>query len=297
MRSPIPGILLLVCIGLIGFFGLHSYEKVEAGYVGIKVNLLGSNKGVDSEVLGVGRYFLTWNEELYKFPTFQQTVAWTKPSDPNAGAFQFQSREGLSLSADISMSYTVNAAKVSDLFQKYRRGIDEITQVYLFNLVRDTLVQAAATRTAEELYGAGKNAFVSEVTESVRVKMKPVGINIDYVAIVGNVWLPTQVKQAIDAKVQAGQLAAQRATEIATAKAEAEKAVAAAEGESRSRKAIADAKAYAIITEAEAQKKANEMLSKSITEALIEYNKAQRWDGKMPQVVGSGGTLLQLGAK
>lgn len=279
------------------FIGIRGYEKVEAGYVGVKVNLLGSSKGVDSQVLGVGRYFLTWNEELYKFPTFQQTVAWSKPRDPNAGAFQFQSKEGLSLSADISMSYTVDASKVSELFQKYRKGIEEITQVYLYNLVRDTLVQAASTRTAEQLYGEGKNEFIAEVVESVRSKMRPVGINIDYIAVIGNVWLPTQVKQAIDAKVQAGQLAAQRATEIATAKAEAEKAVAAAEGEARSRKAIADAKAYAIITEAEAQRKANEMLSKSITEALIEYNKAQRWDGKMPQVVGSGGTLLQLGAK
>ena len=95
------------------------------------------------------------------------------------------------------------------------------------------------------------------------------------------------MKQAIDAKVQAGQVAAQRETEVATARAEAEKAVAKAEGEARSRKAIADANAYAIIKEAEAQKQANELLASSITPDLIEYNRTRKWDGKLPQVTGT----------
>lgn len=291
---PVIGIVLAIFMFFGGGYVFSNLEKVEAGYVGIKVNMLGSDKGVDSEVLGVGRYWIGWNQELYKFPTFQQTVSWSKPEDENSGAFQFQSKEGLSLSADVSMSYTLDPEKVHVLFQTYRRGIDEITDVYLYNMVRDTMVQFASSRTAENLYGEGKTEFVSDVTSAVREKMKSVGINIDYIAIVGNVWLPQQVKQAIDAKVQAGQLAAQRETEVATAKAEAEKAVATAEGEARSRKAIADANAYVIIKEAEAQKTANEMLSKSITPELIEYNKAQKWNGTMPQVMGAGATLMQL---
>ena len=92
-------------------------------------------------------------------------------------------------------------------------------------------------------YGEGKNLFVAEVNRLVRERMKPVGINIDYIAIVGNVWLPQNVKAAIDEKVKAGQLAAQRETEVATARAEADKAVATAEGEARSKKAIAEANA------------------------------------------------------
>jgi regulator of protease activity HflC (stomatin/prohibitin superfamily) len=293
-RAGFIATILFFVLLLGGGYAFFSLSKVEAGYVGVKVNLLGSNKGVDSEVLGVGRYWIGWNQELYKFPTFQQTAAWSKPSDPTAGAFQFQSKEGLSLSADVSMSYKIDPEKVHILFQTYRRGLDEITDVYLYNSVRDTMVQYASSRTAENLYGEGKAAFIADVTAAVREKMKPVGIDIDYIAIVGNVWLPAQVKQAIDAKVQAGQLAAQRETEVATAKAEAEKAVATAEGEARSRKAIADANAYVVLQEAKAQKQANEMLAKSITPELIEYNKMLRWDGKMPQVVGNNTPLLNI---
>jgi hypothetical protein len=40
-------------------------SKVPAGNVGVKVYLLGTNKGVDHEVLGVGRYWIGFNEELY----------------------------------------------------------------------------------------------------------------------------------------------------------------------------------------------------------------------------------------
>ena len=192
------------------------------------------------------------------------------------------------------MSYTLDPEKIHILFQTYRRGIDEITDVYLYNMVRDTMVQYASSRTAENLYGEGKTEFVSDVTSAIREKMKNVGVNIDYIAIVGNVWLPQQVKAAIDAKVQAGQLAAQRETEVATAKAEAEKAVATAEGEARSRKAIADANAYVIIKEADAQRTANEMLAKSITPELIEYNKAAKWNGSLPQVTGTTTSMMQL---
>lgn len=295
MRSGgfIFGLVISLIVAMAAYAAV-SYHKIEAGYVGVRVNLLGASKGVDAEVLGVGRWWVGWNQDLFRFPTFQQTALWSKPEDKHAGAFQFQSKEGLSLSADVSISYTVDASKVHLLFQRYRKGLDEITSVYLYNLVRDSMVQHASYRTAENLYGEGKQEFVTKVTDAVRAKMAPVGINVDYIAIVGNVWLPTQVKQSIDAKVQAGQLAAQRETEVATAKAEAEKAVAAADGEARSRKALADAAAYAILREAEAQREANEMLSKSITPELIEYNKISKWDGKLPQVTGGAGTLLNL---
>ncbi|MDU4375132.1 MAG: SPFH domain-containing protein [Bilophila wadsworthia] len=284
-------LLLIVCA-----FAIRSCAKVEAGYVGVRVNLLGGNKGVDSEVLGVGRYWIGWNQELYLFPTFQQTAAW-QGREGKSGAFQFQSKEGLSLSADMSLSFTVNPDMVSVLFQKYRKGIEEITNVYLYNIIRDVIVQVASSRTAESMYGDGKSAFVVEINKLVREKMQPIGINIDYIAIVGNVWLPQNVKMAIDEKVKAGQFAAQRETEVATARAEADKAVATAEGEARSKKQIADANAYAILAEATAQEKANQILAKSLTPELIQYNMATRWNGVLPSVTSGAVPFLNLGMK
>ncbi|OUO52289.1 hypothetical protein B5F76_07635 [Desulfovibrio sp. An276] len=285
--------LLVIPLLLLMCYVTSACSRVEAGYVGVKVNLLGGDKGVDSEVLGTGKYWIGWNEELYLFPVFQQTVAWTG-EDKSSGAFQFQSSEGLSLSADVSMSFIIDPEKVPVLFQTYRKGIEEITDVYLRNIVRDTMVQAASKRTAENLYGAGKNDFLAEVNATVSKKLEPIGIHLDYVAIIGNVWLPENVKQAIDDKVRAGQLAAQRETEVATAKAEADKAVAAAEGEARSKRAIADANAYALLTEAKAQQEANRILAESLTPELIQYNTINKWDGQLPKVTSDSVPMLQI---
>ena len=57
-------------------------------------------------------------------------------------------------------------------------------------------------------------------------------------------------------------------------------------------------RAKAILTEAEAQAKANELLSRSITPTLVQYEMSKRWNGQMPQVAGSAMPMIQLpGAK
>src|SRR4029453_3472052 len=53
-------------------------------------------------------------------------------------------------------------------------------------------------------------------------------------------------------------------------------------------------KAKAILAEAEAQARANELLSRSVTANLVQYEMAKRWDGKMPQVASSAVPMIQL---
>ena len=52
-------------------------SKVPVGNVGIKVNLYGSDKGINATELPTGRYWIGVNEELFVFPTFTQTYSWT----------------------------------------------------------------------------------------------------------------------------------------------------------------------------------------------------------------------------
>ena len=125
------GLLVLLLLFSVSMMGC---SKVPAGYVGVKVFLLGQAKGVDHEVLPVGRYWIGWNEELYLFPTFQQNYVWTK--SPNEGrsddeSFTFQTSEGLSVNTDVGISYHLDSVKIPQIFQKYRKGIDEITHIYI----------------------------------------------------------------------------------------------------------------------------------------------------------------------
>ena len=55
--------------------------------------------------------------------------------------------------------------------------------------------------------------------------------------------------------------------------------------------------AKAITGLAEAQAKANELLSRSITATLVQYEIAKKWDGKLPTYSGGGTPMIQLPAK
>lgn len=123
----------------ITIFGLSACVTVPAGNVGIKVNLLGSDKGVDDEQKSVGRYMRGMNESWFIFPTFTQNYVWTKnPTEgsENDESITFQTKKGMSASADVGISYHIKAYSVFKVFQKYRKGVDEITDIFLRNMVR-----------------------------------------------------------------------------------------------------------------------------------------------------------------
>src|SRR5688572_1014122 len=77
--GKLPGSKLMVAI-LIVIIGLilsavqpFTLERVDAGHVGIKVNLTGDNRGISKFEYKTGWVVVnTWVSKLYEFPTFQQ---------------------------------------------------------------------------------------------------------------------------------------------------------------------------------------------------------------------------------
>lgn len=277
----IGGIVALLVI-MIFFTTFVKYVKVPAGYRGVKVYLLGTSKGVEAEPLGIGRYFLTLNEEMYKFPTFTQNYNWTKDpyeGSPNDESISFQTKEGLSVNADVGISYAVNPDKVVDIFQKYRKGIDEITDIYLHNMTRDAFVLVASNKAIESVYGEGKAELLREVNALVKAQVEPIGINVEKIYLIGDLRLPESVVQSIEAKISATQKAQQRQNEVAEAKAAADKAIANARGESESTLLTAKAEAQALAMKAE-------ILNRN--PSLIKYEAIKKWDGIMPKFTGGG---------
>ena len=192
-------------------------SNVPPGYVGIKVFLTGGDKGVDSQQLGVGRYWLGINESLFLFPTFTQNHVWTKTNtegSPNDDSFTFQSRQGLSVNTDVGISYHIEADKVTTIFQKYRKGTEEITNVVLRNSVRDAFNKAGSTKDVEAVYGEGKAALMDEVLKIVQAELGPVGINVESLYLVGEMRLPSSVVDSINNKIQALQKTQQRESQL-----------------------------------------------------------------------------------
>lgn len=266
-------------IALLGV-SLAACSTVPAGHVGVKVYLLGGSKGVDSEELGVGRYWIGWNEQLYIFPTYMQNYTWVRGNN-DAGtsgdeSISFQTVEGMTANADVGVSYQLDPTKINKIFQTYRRGVDEITDTFLRNMVRDALVKQASTKPIEYIYGAGKADLMQAVQNDVQKQVENIGIKIDKIYWIGEIRLPQTVIDSINAKNAATQMAQQRQNEVAQARAEAEKKVAEAKGEADS-----------ILLKAKAQAEANRELSSSITPDLVQYRALDKWDGVLPRMTGN----------
>ncbi|MBU6249346.1 MAG: prohibitin family protein [Xanthomonadaceae bacterium] len=278
------GVLLLALASL----SLTQCSKVPAGNVGVKFKLYGDGKGSLQE-LPPGRYWVGWGYDLYTFPTFTQNYTWTRsPTEgsPNDESLTFQTVEGLSVNADVGITYHINPDKVTTIFQKYRKGVNEITDIYLRNMVRDALVKEASVLGIESVYGRGKAALIQSVQDDVSREVASTGIVIEKIYWIGELRLPATVVQSINAKIQATQMAEQRKNEIAQAQAEAAKEVAMAEGKAKAQLAIAEAEAQAIRMKGDALR---------ANPDVIQMSAVDKWNGQLPMYTGGNSVpLIQL---
>lgn len=272
MNKRFKAALLLTPLLLTGC-GLSS---VPAGYRGVKVNLYGSDKGVGEQSLGVGRYWLGWNEEMYLFPTFLQNYSWDKAKFSDDHRIIMQTSEGLSIKTAVGITYRIEPENIVKVFTKYRLGIEEITNTFLHNMVRDAMNTVASTMTVEAIYGSKKSIFIDKVNDLVKQEALLNGINVDKIYLIGSFDLPDNVVQSINAKIQATQNAMKVENEVQTARAEAQKRIVEAE-----------ANAKQITINAEAQAKANQILAKSLTSEFVMYQGILKWNGELPRFTGT----------
>lgn len=248
---------------------------VPAGFLGVKVDLYGDEKGVQQEVVGVGKYWLTWNEEIYQFPTFNQLHVYEQP-------FNFQTKDSMSVSAKVGVEYYVDQSKVSTVFQTYRKGVEEITQVNIRQNIADALIKDSGKMDIGTLAGEGRSKLLDSVTTSVKAKLDPIGIVIVKLSWTDDLTYPPQVTASINAKIEATQKTLLRENEIAQTKAEALKAIEQARGEADSITLLAKAEADAIALRGEALRQNPEVLQ---LEAI------NKWNGTLPQYMTSGSSM------
>lgn len=308
---------------LLGLLSLGmACTRVGPGYVGIKVNMTGSDRGVEDFPAQTGWVFYNpFATDVLVYPTFMQPVVWTKSTDegnPVNEEVSFGTKEGLVMTADVSLSYQLMAEKVPRFYVKFRNDdLRRFTHGYLRNLTRDKFNDVAATYGVEDIYGPKKEVFLTEVKRRINAVLEPVGAKVDdQFGFVGAPRPPAEIIGAINAKIAATQKAIQIENELRTSQAEAKKLeakangeaaarIAAARGEAAYAVALAEGEATATMARAEAAAKANDLVSRSITPAVLEWRRTElqlkwieKWNGARPSVEsGDNGLLLQLPVK
>jgi len=264
----------LALIPLAALVPLTSCSRVEPGHVGIRVTNFGSAAGVSDRALGVGWYFTPVGSNIYEYPVYTSTYAWTASSTEQSTTdegFNFQDRNGLNLSADVSVAYRVDPVKAPILFQKYRTDMAGIVAGPLRNAVRSALVEEAAKLGVEEIYGPRKGELITAVWKDVSRYFEPFGLHVEQLYWASNIRVPQQVLTQINTKIANEQAALAAQANVATVRANADAAIAEAEG-----------KAKASHIEGEALRANPEILRQRAIE---------KWDGKLPTYMAGGGQL------
>lgn len=301
----IGGVIFVFALGVL----IASCSKVEPGYVGIRVNMYGAQRGVEDFPLKTGRvWYNPFTEDVYKFPTFLQTVSWTRDineGNPIDESITFNSEEGAAINADISLSYRVRAEKVPYLFVEFRQPIENITNNYMRSQVRDAFSRAASKMRAVDIFGSRKPELLNKVKADLNERLRERGFEFDTIAFIGDLRADPRVIASINAVIEATQRAIEAENKVRQTKAEAQQRIEEERGKAESRvieaKAQAEAnllsaraRAEANLIEAEAQARANDVVAKSLSPTLIRWHTVRRWDGKMPQVTGGGTPLVEL---
>ena len=259
--------------------------KVRPGWVGIKVNNYGSRRGVEAYPIVTGMvWYNPFSEDVYKFPTFLQNVVWTQSKDEGESKDQsitFNSVEGATINADIALSYSILPEKVPTLFVKFRQSAEDITRVYMRSQVRDAFSRHASKMKVTDIFGEGKQQLLVDVKKDLNDNLGKEGFNFDMISFVGALRVGEDVKRSIDAVISATQRAIEAENKIRQSKAEAEQKVAEANGDAQS-----------ILLRAKAQAQANQIINASMTPALIQWQKIQKWDGHAVGKYVSGGTPI-----
>ena len=267
-------LLFVLVIALIIFFNyIAAVTRIGAGYVGVEVVLSGSQRGASEIPIRTGWVFYSpLRSQIIEFPTFVQTVKWT--ANLNEGRAQneemsYNSKEGMEIYSDVSLSYAIQPSRVPDFYVKYRvSDLETFTHGILRDIVRNSLNEVASTYNVEQIYGEQKTEFLNKVQALIQSKMDPVGVGIQQFGFIGAPRVPAVIAQAITNKAQAIQAAEQANNELAKTQAEAAKTVAQAEGEAK-----------AAVTRAQGEAEANRIRQTSLTPQLLEPAKDREPEG------------------
>jgi regulator of protease activity HflC (stomatin/prohibitin superfamily) len=277
----------LVVAGIVAV-GCQTTTRVDAGHVGIRVRLAGSDRGVqDMPVVTGWVVFNPLIEQIVLFPTSVQNVVWsqsTHEGQPFDESITFSSSEGVNVNADIGLSFHIEPSLAPKLYNRFRlNDLGRLADGYMRNTVREGFNDVASRLPVQEIYGAGKSHMLADVTQKCRDVFSKDGIVIDQLTINGALRLPQNVMDAINRAMEATQNAIQSHNRVAQVEAEAQQAITQAHGQAEAARQKAQGDADALLIRARAEAQANEIVRLSMTPSILQYRALEHWDGKLPE--------------
>ena len=265
-KGLVLGILGAVAIGGAAY-GVASLEKIDVGNVGVVYSMA---DGVQDEVLTTGYHFINPFLKVSEFPVSQQQLVLSNnPQDYNKDEHSDWSiaapADGGTVTMNVSVNYNFIAENVTSLYERFG-GMDgeDIVESKVSNQIIAYIKDVTPKFTVMDIYSDKRSEVGHAISSYLTEKLSnEYGIEVTSVSII-DVQLDSALMEKVKAKEQAKQDAEKAVLDLETAKAQAETNKVKAEGE-----------AAVKLIEAQAEAKANKLLSDSITQELVKMKEAE----------------------
>lgn len=298
-------ILGVVLIGS-AIFTLSCTERIKPGYIGVVYSVSG---GIDGETLGKGWHIVSPTKKItqYSISLEQSYLVKDKKGDSDADeSFNIPTADGKTLNVDLEFSYRFDADRIADTFETFKGQDGEtIKNSFIKPKISAWTQEVSSKYPVTDVFGDKRQELNAELDDYLKGKFDKYGILIDTVNFT-RIETDTETTAAIQKKVNAQQeqelanieaktakINAEKEKEVALIEAEKNKEAAQINAEQAKIKAEGEAEAKRIAAQAEAD--ANRMIAESLTPELIQNNKINKWNGDVPQVQGSGATIVDIG--
>ena len=257
------GIVVLIIIGVVA---AASIQIVDAGHRGILLHF--SAVDVTNPPLDEGLHFVT----PFADSVIQMEVRTLKFVKSTSSA----SQDLQTVSTEITVNYHPDPSQVHVLFKEV--GLNYENRI-ITPTVEEVVKQVTANYNAEELI-TKRPLVKADIEAEISVRLQHFNIVTEIVSIT-DFQFSELFARAIEAKVEAEQKAFKAENDLKRIEVEALQHAAEAEG-------IAQAN----IAEANGEAKAISIINSALANnpQYLEWLKTQQWDGRLPLVVGEGGT-------
>lgn len=263
MKKAAKYMVIAAVVVLAVIVGLSSFTTIPEGYIGLRYQF---GKIVDVNT-DAGLHFKVPFVESVKLVDIREQVF---DLTTTAYTSDTQTVEALNL----KVNYVVTKSSAADLQRSV--GIANVSDKLIMPRVNTILKNEIGQYRAEDLVQS-RNALQQHVEEELSTELAEYGVQIISLSIV-NIDFDDSFEEAVRAKVVAEQEALKAQNKTKEKEEQAKQTVIEAQAEADSNRLIADSEAYAIEIIQEA-------LSKN--PQYIDLEKIKKWDGKLPQAMGS----------
>lgn len=294
MKKGYVGGIALAIIIVVGLVILGMcVERVPAGYVGVVYNMSG---GVEGETLQQGWHIVAPTKKVTTYSIgIEQSylTAEDKGDSKKDESFNIPTSDGKTVKVNLEFSYRFDADRVADTFVQFKgRSGEDIKDTFIKPKIIAWTQEISANYPVTDIFGDQRTKINAELDTYLKEKFEPYGIIIDTVNFT-DISVDEETAAAIQKKVTAQQELELAEIEAKTATIQAEKDREVAKIQAEKNKEVAEIEAEQLLISANAEAEANKIVSESLTEQLIEQQKIEKWDGKLPTVMGSDATILK----